>query len=79
MKYGWLALGTAMLVAPAMAQTDRDAAREWRTYGHDKGGQRHSPLTQITPANAARLAPPGPGTCARPAIRPRLPPMPIWR
>ncbi|WP_374281050.1 pyrroloquinoline quinone-dependent dehydrogenase [Novosphingobium sp.] len=57
MKYGWLALGTAMLVAPAMAQTDRDAAREWRTYGHDKGGQRHSPLTQITPANAARLAP----------------------
>lgn len=30
---------------------------DWPTYGHDKGGQRHSPLTDITPANAARLVP----------------------
>src|SRR5690242_18836216 len=30
---------------------------DWPTYGHDKGGQRNSPLTQITPANVANLAP----------------------
>ncbi len=28
---------------------------EWPTYGHDSGGQRFSPLTQITPANVGRL------------------------
>src|SRR5215471_8534338 len=31
------------------------AAKEWRTYGHDSGGQRFSPLTQIAPGNVARL------------------------
>jgi quinoprotein glucose dehydrogenase len=30
-------------------------ANEWPTYGHDPGGMRYSPLTQITPANVARL------------------------
>lgn len=30
-------------------------ASEWPTYGHDSGGQRFSPLTQLTPANADRL------------------------
>lgn len=30
---------------------------EWRTYGHDTGGMRHSPLRQITPANVQDLAP----------------------
>jgi quinoprotein glucose dehydrogenase len=30
-------------------------ANEWPTYGHDPGGMRFSPLTQITPANVARL------------------------
>jgi quinoprotein glucose dehydrogenase len=33
----------------AVAQTD------WPTYGHDPGGQRFSPLTQITPANVGKL------------------------
>ena len=28
---------------------------DWPTYGHDPGGQRHSPLTDITPANVAQL------------------------
>jgi len=28
---------------------------EWPTYGHDSGGMRFSPLTQITPANVAGL------------------------
>jgi quinoprotein glucose dehydrogenase len=30
-------------------------ANEWPTYGHDSGGQRFSPLTQLTPANVDRL------------------------
>src|SRR3982751_4384966 len=36
--------------APAPA-----ASKEWPTYGHDPGGMRFSPLTQITPANVAQL------------------------
>ena len=28
---------------------------EWPTYGHDSGGMRFSPLTQITPANVNQL------------------------
>ena len=40
----------ALLIRPALhAQTD------WPVYGHDAGGQRYSPLTQITPANVAGL------------------------
>jgi len=30
-------------------------ANEWPTYGHDSGGQRFSPLTQLTPANVDNL------------------------
>lgn len=30
-------------------------SNEWPTYGHDPGGQRFSPLTQVTPANVDRL------------------------
>ncbi len=33
----------------------RPPATEWPTYGHDPGGMRFSPLTQITPANVDRL------------------------
>lgn len=33
------------------------ADNEWRTYGHDYGETRHSPLTQITPENVAGLKP----------------------
>lgn len=32
-------------------------AKEWPTYGHDSGGMRFSPLTQINPANVKDLAP----------------------
>jgi len=39
-----------MLVAiPVTAQND------WPAYGHDAGGQRYSPLTQIAPKNVAKL------------------------
>jgi quinoprotein glucose dehydrogenase len=31
-------------------------AGEWRSYGRDPGGSRHSPLTQITRDNVGRLA-----------------------
>ena len=31
------------------------AAKEWPTYGHDPGGERFSPLTQLTPDNVGRL------------------------
>jgi quinoprotein glucose dehydrogenase len=30
---------------------------EWPTYGHDAGGQRFSPLAQVTPANVEALKP----------------------
>ena len=43
----------------AFAQSARSpsaaASREWPTYGHDPGGMRFSPLTQITPANVGQL------------------------
>lgn len=54
--------GGAMLVAASalvVAQTQKNAAvdpaKEWRTYGHDPGGMRFSPLTEITPENVSKL------------------------
>ncbi len=38
-----------------MAWADYENSTEWPTYGHDTGGMRFSPLTQITPENVARL------------------------
>jgi quinoprotein glucose dehydrogenase len=32
-----------------------DPAKEWRTYGHDAGAMRFSPLRQVTPENVAKL------------------------
>ncbi len=46
--------GTAMALAAAPAPS---ASGDWPTYNRDKGGQRHSPLTDITPANVAGLVP----------------------
>ncbi len=45
-------LALALFSSAALAGPDED----WATYGHDKGGQRHSPLGQITPANVGDLA-----------------------
>ncbi len=50
---GLATLSGTLLSGSALAAPDGD----WRTYGHDKGGQRHSPLQQITPANVAKLKP----------------------
>lgn len=46
-----LLLGCLLAALPCMAHAQTD----WPTYGHDKGGDRFSPLTQITPANADKL------------------------
>jgi len=48
-----LMLAVACLASPAMAGSGGD----WPTYGHDYGDSRHSPLSQITPANVSGLAP----------------------
>ncbi|HVW06071.1 MAG TPA: pyrroloquinoline quinone-dependent dehydrogenase [Vicinamibacterales bacterium] len=47
----------AVLAAASVGarQGQRDLAKEWPTYGHDAGGMRFSPLTQITPANVGQL------------------------
>jgi quinoprotein glucose dehydrogenase len=47
----------AVLLCVASPALAAGAPGDWTTYGHDKGGQRHSPLTQITPANVGRLKP----------------------
>jgi quinoprotein glucose dehydrogenase len=41
---------------PALAAAPTPA-EEWQAYGHDTGEARHSPLSQITPANVGRLKP----------------------
>jgi quinoprotein glucose dehydrogenase len=59
------ALSTAVVLALAVSGSDpwaqsaesnsKSGANEWPTYNHDPGGQRFSPLTQITPANVSQL------------------------
>ena len=51
MRRGLSAL--AMLIAASAAAAAPEG--DWPTYGHDKGGQRHSPLRQITPGNVAQI------------------------
>lgn len=53
---GTLALGTLAGICLAFTVLP-GAAQDWPTYGHDYGDSRHSPLTQITPANVATLKP----------------------
>lgn len=85
-----LMCGAALLLAPSLvsaAKPDKTkdavaaqrASKEWPTYGHDSGGMRYSPLTQINPSNVGKLRiawtyhmkPAGDG--AQPANRPRVP------
>ncbi|MDB5740341.1 MAG: Quinoprotein glucose dehydrogenase, partial [Alphaproteobacteria bacterium] len=46
-------LGTALTVSAALAA---GPATDWPVSGHDQGGARYSPLTQITKSNVTRLA-----------------------
>jgi quinoprotein glucose dehydrogenase len=41
--------------AQSGAASKGPTANEWPTYGHDPGGTRFSPVTQITPANVSQL------------------------
>ena len=54
-----LAVGILAGLAGALAQTNRKPApepsKEWPTYGHDPGGMRFSPLTEIKPGNVDKL------------------------
>jgi quinoprotein glucose dehydrogenase len=54
----WLASGIALTVAATpIIPTFANTASDWRGYGRDEGHGRHSPLTEITPANVSRLQP----------------------
>lgn len=44
---GWL--------TPASAEDNPEHPHEWRHWGHDSGGARHSPLDQINKVNVSRL------------------------
>jgi len=46
--------GGALLLASGATAGNRD---DWRSYGHNEDLARHSPLTEITPANVGKLAP----------------------
>ncbi len=54
-----IAGSTLVILAGALAQSNKvhttNQSKEWPTYGHDSGGMRFSPLTEITPANVDRL------------------------
>ena len=48
---GLLFLGALLATSQLAGQPRAD----WPTYGHDPGGQRYSPLADITPDNVAQL------------------------
>jgi quinoprotein glucose dehydrogenase len=56
---GWtyVAAGQARPPSKRAATAPASAAGDWPTYGHDPGGTRYSPLTQLTPANVSQLQP----------------------
>src|SRR5438093_12454802 len=45
----------ALTAAGMISSPREDAVDQWPFYGHDAGGMRHSPLTQITRANVSSL------------------------
>jgi quinoprotein glucose dehydrogenase len=50
------ALALSMATSSGVISAPRPPAiDEWPFYGHDAGGMRYSPLTQITPANVSKL------------------------
>jgi glucose dehydrogenase len=48
-------IAAAALLPTVSAQQEPTGAAEWPMYNRDLMGSRHSPLTQITPANVSRL------------------------
>ena len=57
LKAASCAAALAMLAGGAFAADSLKQSTDWQTSGHDLGGQRYSPLTQITQNNVARLQP----------------------
>src|SRR4051795_10383742 len=53
------AFGSQLVLDAQQAKGARTApaGTDWPTYGHDPGGKRYSPLTQLTPANVKQLQP----------------------
>ena len=54
--FGFLSLA-CLLVARTACGLSQDVADEWPCYGHDSGGMRYSPLTQINRKNVHKLKP----------------------
>ena len=50
-RHRWLTLASLVAAGPVGGQ----AGHDWPTYGHDPGGQRYSPLADVTPENVAQL------------------------
>ncbi|HVW11527.1 MAG TPA: pyrroloquinoline quinone-dependent dehydrogenase [Bryobacteraceae bacterium] len=73
-----LAAAAVLVVAQTRKTAAIDPAKEWPTYGHDAGGMRFSPLTEITPKNVDQLkvawvyhlTPPRPAGASGPAPSP---------
>jgi quinoprotein glucose dehydrogenase len=65
--------GAVALAQPKAGQT-APPSKEWPTYGHDAGGMRFSPLTELTPSNVSQLKQAWvyhmrpPGAAAAPAV-----------
>ena len=51
----WSALVVAQDITPDQIRDGLKNPTRWLTYSGDYGGTRHSPLTQITPANVNQL------------------------
>ena len=45
----------SLYIAVALPLAAAHAQQDWPSYGGDPGGERHSPLAQITRANVSRL------------------------
>jgi quinoprotein glucose dehydrogenase len=77
-------VGAAAALSPTIdglgqSKPSASASTEWPTYGHDPGGMRFSPVTQITPANVGQLQVAWvyhmrPAAPAEPAAAPAVPP-----
>jgi quinoprotein glucose dehydrogenase len=48
-------LACAIVAAQTNGSRSADPLKEWPTYGHDPGGMRFSPLTEIAPGNVNKL------------------------
>ncbi|HMH65232.1 MAG TPA: hypothetical protein VK515_06580, partial [Rhizomicrobium sp.] len=52
---GLVAVCLPLAALQAAPSTGAPFAKDWPAYGHDGGGGRFSPLTQITPDNVSQL------------------------